>query len=45
MMNFLDDFYAQMKTDIGVDPNYAVDKDNPELDAALKILRLDIIII
>lgn len=30
-----------MKTDIGVDPDYAVDRDDPELDAAITKLRPD----
>ncbi len=31
----MDDFYKQMKTDIGIDPNYAVDHEDPKLDEAL----------
>ena len=35
----MDDFYKKMKTDIGIDPNYAVDQEDPKLDAALQKLR------
>lgn len=31
-----------MKTDIGVDPEYAIDRDDPELDSALRKLRPDV---
>jgi|LauGreDrversion4_2_1035121.scaffolds.fasta_scaffold2093814_1 hypothetical protein len=41
MMMFMDNFYEQMKCDIGVDPDYAIDHDDPELDSAIKKLRPD----
>jgi hypothetical protein len=30
-----------MKVDIGVDPEYAIDRDDPNLDIAIKKLRPD----
>jgi hypothetical protein len=36
---FMDDYYASMKTEIGVDPNYAVDPEDAQLDSVLKKLR------
>lgn len=39
MFRFMDKHYQNMKTDIGVDINYAEEQDDPMLDVVLKKLR------
>lgn len=36
---FMDNEYEQMKEEVGVDPNYAIPKDDPTLDIVLRKLR------
>ena len=38
-MYFMDNYYVQMKQNIGVDPDYAENPDDPGLDAVFKRLR------
>lgn len=39
MMHYLQDYYKDMKVSIGVNLDYAIEKDDPENDLALKRLR------
>jgi hypothetical protein len=36
MLDFMTDYYDQMKTDMGINQNYGVEKDDADLDAVLK---------
>jgi hypothetical protein len=29
MLNFMDDYYVKMKEELGIDPNYAEEEDDP----------------
>ena len=35
----MDDYYQKMKQEMGIDPHYAVEEDDPQLDLVLKKLR------
>lgn len=39
MLGYMDDYYTHMKEDIGIDPNYAPEEDDPDLDRVLMNLR------
>lgn len=39
MLNFMNEYYKSMKEEMGIDPNYAVEEDDPQLDIVLKKLR------
>lgn len=39
MLNFMDDYYVKMKEELGIDPNYAEEEDDPQLDIVLQKLR------
>lgn len=35
MLNFMSDYYKNMKEEMGINPNYAVEEDDPQLDIVL----------
>ena len=39
MLTFMDEYYKSMKLEMGIDPNYAVEEDDPQLDIVLQKLR------
>ncbi len=39
MFTFMDEYYKSMKLEMGIDPNYAVEEDDPQLDIVLQKLR------
>jgi hypothetical protein len=39
MLGFMDEYYKSMKEEMGIDPNYAVEEDDPQLDIVLQKLR------
>jgi len=39
MLSFMNEYYKSMKEEMGIDPNYAVEDDDPQLDIVLKKLR------
>jgi hypothetical protein len=36
MLDFMNGYYDQMKNEMGINTNYAIEKDDAELDAVLK---------
>lgn len=36
MLDFMNDYYGKMKSDMGINQNYGVEQDDAELDAVLK---------
>jgi len=39
MLSFMNEYYKNMKEEMGIDPNYAVEDNDPQLDIVLKKLR------
>ena len=39
MLSFMDEYYAKLKTEAGIDPNYGIEEEDPKLDDVLRALR------
>ena len=39
MLEFMDDYYSQMKNQMGIDANYGIEEDDPKLEVVLHALR------